>query len=155
MARAILSGAGLGPAGMAILVSAALAGCGSTSHTPASHRSDAGAGSVTARAPAACSVSVNPCITDDPAVRAVGSPSLPTNLLQALAHNQKELSNVTLRCPSSHAYPVRCHLRATETVAGGQPRRRMIAGTLTVLGVATLTHTYAYTLSYAPVSAPS
>ncbi len=76
-----------------------------------------------------------------------GSKVLDVNLTRSLKVSNPTLKQVTLACPQSTGYPIHCRLAGTDT---RRTTPEPVTGTLTVLGVYTGTHTYAYQILYGP-----
>jgi hypothetical protein len=96
-----------------------------------------------------CPKGVVPCVTKSPALKPYGSPMIDVNLEQAMARNQPAVKHAAVTCTDSTEYPIACTVTGSESLHG---KVVAIKGTLMVLGVETSTRTYAYALSYGPVT---
>lgn len=89
------------------------------------------------------------CVTKSTAFKPKGSSYIDENLQALMARNQPKLKHPVVTCPQAQHYPVNCQLRASMVVRGKLVPAK---GTVTVLGVEVHTRTYAYALTYAPVT---
>ncbi len=116
-----------------------LAGCGS------SHSANTAA---TASAPI-CPAGEAACVSTNPSVTPAGPQDLATNLIHLIKVSNPTLKQVRLTCAASQArYPKACRLDASAVARGKSVK---VAGTVSAFGVDTRTHTYAYSVNYAPV----
>jgi hypothetical protein len=119
-----------------------LAGCGSSgSSHPASTPS-------TASTPI-CPAGETACVSTNPSITAVGPQDLATNLILLMKVSNPTLKNVRLACaPGQTAYPKICQLDAS---AASKGKTVKVAGRVAAFGIDTRTHTFAYSVNYAPV----
>ena len=125
---------------VAALLSAAilLAGCGSGHH------------SSSANTQPLCPNGQTKCVSVSPRAKVKGPQGLAANLTWLIPQSQPFLKNLRVSCPAAHAYPITCRLQAIDSrkrkkLIGGD---RPVTGTITVIGVFTVTHTYAYSLLF-------
>jgi hypothetical protein len=145
-----------------VAASTALAGCGGSSHdpgttgatarttaTPSTTAGTTATPSATVRTTATpsgvgCAVGAQACITQSPQATVLGSTNLDVNLMALIGHDQHTLLRPRVACHSSTAYPFVCRFSAVDTTR----HQTMVTGTVKILGVYTLTHTYVYQLNY-------
>jgi hypothetical protein len=92
------------------------------------------------------------CVSQNTNVPVGGSTDLATNLIKSIKKSNPPLKHVSLQCPSKvDKFPTKCIL-AGEIIAKGKPIK--VRGEVSAFGIDTRTHTYAYSVNYAPVHSP-
>ncbi len=124
-----------------------LTGCGS-SHSSSGSGSPPSGSSTPSTAGPLCPGGATACVSQSPGARASGPKGLNANLIRSMTRTNPKLKQVKLACPQSSSYPVICPLSGIDTTGGKTTR---VKGQLTVAGVDTKTHTYSYSILYAPV----
>ncbi len=128
---------------LSVIIALGLVGCGSSS----SH-SSANSSSLSSANQPVCPAGKPACVSQSPREKVAGPATAADNLISALAKNQPALKAPTLRCPhSTKGFPFRCTLTGFSLI---MHKREPVTGSLTVFGVDTATHTYAYSVTYAP-----
>ncbi|MDQ6774868.1 MAG: hypothetical protein M3071_01315 [Actinomycetota bacterium] len=116
-----------------------LAGCGSSHSSPTAS---------TASTPI-CPPGEAACVSTNPSVTTSGPQNLAANLIALMKVSNPTLKQVRLTCAAGQVkYPRGCHLDASAVSKGKTVK---IAGEVSAFGVDTKTHTYAYSVNYAPV----
>lgn len=114
-----------------------------------------GCGSSSTKSSAAAPAQVCPpgqiaCVSQNPTIKPIGPTDLATNLLALMKHSNPTLKGVRLTCASGqNHFPRVCGLDGTV-----EAKRRLVrvAGQVSVFGIDTKTHTYAYSITYRPLT---
>jgi hypothetical protein len=114
-----------------------------------------GCGSSSTKSSAAAPTQVCPpgqiaCVSQNPAIKATGPTDLATNLVTLMKRSNPTLKGVRLTCAAGqNHFPRVCGLAGTV-----ETKRRLVrvAGQVSVFGIDTKTHTYAYAITYRPVT---
>jgi len=96
-----------------------------------------------------CPYGASVCISTSPRAQVSGPGSTTDKLLRELRHSNPSLTPMRLACPAAtSAYPFQCTLDGT---VSHRALRSDVTGWVQVIGIETLTDTYAYEVNYVPV----